>query len=69
MEEVGSHFLTPEERDALHAIRSRGGSVVVLSPDELSGVQPKMIESVMAAAGLRRLSEIFISSMALRRER
>lgn len=35
---------TPEEQQALNALRFRGYAVIVWSPDELAGVDPSKVE-------------------------
>lgn len=36
--------ITPEEQQMLNALRSRGYAVIVWSPDELAGVNRRMVE-------------------------
>lgn len=35
---------TPEEQQALNALSSRGYAVIVWSPDELAGADPRKVE-------------------------
>lgn len=44
---VGSHFLSAEERNVLHSMRSRGACVVVLTPEEMHGADPMTCKDVM----------------------
>ena len=53
--QIGSHFLSPEERSVLQAIRSRGGCVVVLSPEEIVGQSSKALERAMVHEAMQRI--------------